>query len=255
MMNMLESERERVSILGIPVDNVTLDEAMEHIADFIDRYQPHQIVTVNPEFVMQARRNRAFRATLVTADLVLADGSGITAAAKLRGRPLRQRIPGVELVERIAMEAAQHGWRLFLLGAAPGIAERAARVLQARYPGLTIAGTFSGSPQPSHEDAICEILRSAQPDVLLVAYGAPAQDLWIKRNQIRLRVPVAIGVGGSFDYISGRVRRAPTWMRKIGLEWLFRLFKQPWRWRRMLVLPHFALLAFFEGLFRRGEPS
>ncbi|GIV98514.1 MAG: WecB/TagA/CpsF family glycosyl transferase [Herpetosiphonaceae bacterium] len=241
-------EQQRVSVLGIAVDDVTLDEAVEQVATFIERGYPHQVLTLNPEFVMRARRNRAFRATLQTGDLVVPDGAGIMLAARLQGRPLRGRVPGVDLVEALAAEGARRGWRFFLLGAGPGVAERTARILQARYPGLIIASTFAGSPRPEDEERICAIIRSAQPDILLVAYGAPAQDLWIKRNQLRIGVPVAIGVGGTFDYLSGVVPRAPHWMRQLGLEWLYRLMRQPWRWRRMLVLPLFFILAAGEAL-------
>ncbi|MBN1967050.1 MAG: WecB/TagA/CpsF family glycosyltransferase, partial [Anaerolineae bacterium] len=131
------------------------------------------------------------------------------------------------------------GWRLFLLGAAPGVAERTAAVLECDYPGLQIAGTYAGSPAPQEEEAIIERVNASGADILFVAYGAPRQDDWIARNRERLNVRVAMGVGGSFDFIAGVVPRAPRWMQQIGLEWLFRLIRQPWRWRRMLRLPRF----------------
>jgi N-acetylglucosaminyldiphosphoundecaprenol N-acetyl-beta-D-mannosaminyltransferase len=225
----------RISILGVAVDDLTEDEALARVADFIAAGGPHHVVTVNPEFVMEARRNPAFRATLAAADLATPDGVGLLLVARWRGMPLRGRVTGVELTSRIAAEGARRGWSLFLLGAAPGVAERAAAILQARYAGLRIAGCYAGSPRPADEPGIRALILQAQPDVLLVAYGHPAQDVWIARNQPHIRVPVAIGVGGVFDYLAGVAPRAPGWMRRLGLEWLYRLARQPRRWRRILT--------------------
>ena len=197
---------------------------------------------------MEARRNPVFRRVLAAADLATPDGVGLVLVARWRGMPLRGRVTGVALTEQIAALAAREGWSLFLLGAQPGIAERAAAVLQERNPGLRIAGCYAGSPRPADEDALVARVVAAQPDVLLVAYGHPAQDLWIARNQPRLRVPVAIGVGGVFDYLAGAVPRAPAWMRRLGLEWMYRLIRQPWRWRRIVkAVPLFLWTAWREG--------
>ncbi len=229
-------------ILGIPIHDVTLDEAVEQAAVWVREGGAHQMATVNPEFVMAARRDPAFRAVLEGADLCLPDGVGITLAARYLGRPLRERVAGVDLAEALAARAAREGWRLFLLGAAPGVADRVASVLTARYPGLTVAGTHAGSPRREEEEDIVRRVREAGADVLLVAYGAPAQDLWLARNLARTGAKVGVGVGGAFDYIAGVVPRAPRWMRRAGLEWLYRLIRQPWRWRRQRVLPLYALL-------------
>jgi N-acetylglucosaminyldiphosphoundecaprenol N-acetyl-beta-D-mannosaminyltransferase len=202
---------------------------------------PHHIVTVNPEFIMTAGENAEFRDVLNAADLAIPDGMGIVHAARVLGKPIRERVTGVDLVERFAGVAAARGYRLFLLGASPGIAERAAAVLADAWPGLVVAGTYAGSPDPCEEEKICRMIRKAHPDVLLVAYGSPKQDLWIARTRERVRVPVSMGVGGAFDYIAGVVNRAPVWVQNLGLEWSFRLMNQPERWRRMLALPRFAL--------------
>jgi N-acetylglucosaminyldiphosphoundecaprenol N-acetyl-beta-D-mannosaminyltransferase len=240
--------RKRVVILGVAIDDVLMDEAIAAVARFIAEGGPHQIVTVNPEFVMEARRNRAFRRVLAAADLATPDGFGIILAARWRGTPLRGRVTGIDLTERIAAEAARHGWSLFLLGAAPGVAERAAAALQRANPGLRIAGCYAGSPRPSDEPLIRERILAARPDVLLVAYGHPAQDLWIARNQPLLRVPVAIGVGGTFDELAGVVPRAPALVQRLGLKWLYRLIVQPWRWRRiMTAAPLFLWTVLREG--------
>ncbi|GAB4192375.1 MAG: WecB/TagA/CpsF family glycosyltransferase [Roseiflexaceae bacterium] len=226
---------ERIHILGVAINNITEGEALARVADFVAEGGPHHIVTVNPEFVMEARRNSAFRRVLAAADLATPDGVGLLLVARARGTPFRGRVTGVELAGRIAAEAARRGWSLFLLGAGPGVAEQAAAALQARNPGLRIAGCYAGSPQPADEPAIRARITEARPDVLLVAYGHPAQDLWIARNQPLLRVPVALGVGGALDYIAGAVPRAPALLRRLGLEWLYRLLRQPWRWRRILT--------------------
>ncbi|MGQ9892506.1 MAG: WecB/TagA/CpsF family glycosyltransferase [Roseiflexus sp.] len=227
--------RRRIVILGVAIDDVLMDEAIAAVARFIGEGGPHQIVTVNPEFVMEAQRNRAFRRVLAAADLATPDGFGIILAARWRRTPLRGRVTGIDLTERIAAEAAQRGWSLFLLGAAPGVAERAAAALQRANPGLRIAGCYAGSPRPADEPSIRERILAAKPDVLLVAYGHPAQDLWIARNQPLLRVPVAIGVGGTFDELAGVVPRAPVPVQRLGLKWLYRLIVQPWRWRRIMT--------------------
>jgi N-acetylglucosaminyldiphosphoundecaprenol N-acetyl-beta-D-mannosaminyltransferase len=226
---------EHVRILGIPIANVTEDESLARIAAFLQQGGAHQVVTVNPEFVMEAQHNAAFRRVLLHADLATPDGFGLLLAARWLGTPLRGRATGVALVQRIAALAAERGYRLFLLGAAPGVAEQAAEVLRRRYPGLQIAGCFAGSPQPRHEPFLRQLIAAAHPDVLLVAYGHPAQDLWIARNQPHLHIPLAMGVGGVFDYLTGRVPLAPRWIRQMGLEWLYRLLCQPRRWRRILV--------------------
>ena len=227
-------------VLGVRVDDVITHEVLALIEQFIAGRTPHQICTVNPEFVMRAQQDELFRNILNNAAVCIPDGIGLLWAAKRLGHPLRERVAGSDLVGQIAARAAQPGWRVYFLGAAPGVADKAAAILQAHYPGLVIAGTFPGSPAPAEEDDIVERIRAARPDVLLVAFGAPAQDIWIARNQPRLNVPVAIGVGGSLDFIAGVAQRAPNWVQRLGLEWLYRLAREPWRWRRQLALPRFV---------------
>ncbi len=231
---------ESLLILGVRGDAITFDAALTCIEGYIAAGRPRQIVTVNPEFVMASQSNAEFRRVINEAALSLPDGAGVWWASRRLGRPVPERIPGVDLVDRLAALAADKGYRLYLLGALPGVAERAAGALCARHPALTVAGTYAGSPRPADEAGIVAQVRAAQPHILLVAYGAPAQDLWIARNLERLGVPVCIGVGGAFDYLAGVHPLAPRWLRRIGLEWLHRLVTQPWRWRRMLALPRFA---------------
>ncbi len=229
-------------ILGVRIDDVTMAEAVALADAFVQSGVPHQIATVNVEFIMTARRNALFRQTLEQAALCVPDSVGVLWAARLLGHPLRGQVAGADLVWELAALAAARGYRLFLLGGAPGVAEQAAARLQGIHPSLQIAGTYAGSPAPAEEKEIVARIRATQSHILLVAYGAPQQDLWIARNIGEVAVPVAMGVGGSLDYIAGAAVRAPLWLRRRGLEWLYRLCRQPWRWRRMLALPQFAAL-------------
>ena len=201
-----------VIILDVPVHPLTYEDFLAHVAQFIAAGAPRQICTANPEFVMTARRRPDFLAVLQNADLVLADGVGLLWAARYLGHTLPERVTGSDGIYLLARRAAQEGWRLFLLGARPGVAEKTAAMLQARYPGLEIAGTWPGSPGDEDYPAIAARVKVARPDVLLVAYGAPQQDLWIARHKDDLGVPVSMGVGGAFDHVVGVQKRAPAWL-------------------------------------------
>jgi N-acetylglucosaminyldiphosphoundecaprenol N-acetyl-beta-D-mannosaminyltransferase len=200
----------------------------------------HLVATVNPEFVMRARADSEFARVLESADLCLADGSGVVWAARRQGCTMHEPVTGVDLIPRLAAICATRHFRLFLLGAAPGVAADLALRLRAEHPELEVEA-HPGSPDPSSEAETLALIQRHKPHLLLVAYGHPTQELWIDRMRDRLGVAVAIGVGGAFDYLTGRVPRAPAWMRRAGLEWLFRLARQPWRIRRMAVLPLYAL--------------
>ena len=248
----MNPEKNNVSILGVRVNDVTYQQVLAHIESWIESGDTHQIATVNVEFIMEARRNPAFQRVLAQASLCVPDGIGVVWAARRQGRPVRQRVAGIDLVEKIAARAAQRGWRIYFLGAAPGVAERAATVLSQRYPDLKVAGCYAGSPRAEEQDEIAGWVRAARPDVLLVAFGAPKQDLWIARNQARTGAPVAVGIGGSFDFIAGVAQRAPHRVQRLGLEWLYRLIKQPWRLRRQLAIPRFMWLV-LSGAEERGS--
>jgi N-acetylglucosaminyldiphosphoundecaprenol N-acetyl-beta-D-mannosaminyltransferase len=239
--------QKRVEILGVPVDRVSEEEALAWIEVLVKDGRPHQVVTVNPEFVVSAQKNEDFSSVLRQADLCLPDGVGLLWAARYLGCPLKGRVAGVDMVRGIAGLASKKGYGLFLLGAAEGVAEATGSKLQENNPGLKIVGTYAGSPALDEEEAVVSMVREAQPQILFVAYGAPQQDIWIYRNLHRLGVSVAMGVGGAFDFISGKATRAPKWMRRLGLEWLHRLVREPWRWRRMSALPRFVLLVLTRG--------
>ena len=232
---------ETIAILDIPVHAVTMDATLALVDGYMSEPRLHQIATVNPEFVMAAQTDDDFRRVLRAADLCLPDGVGLLYAARRYGRRLPERVPGSELVYRLAERAAARGWSLYLLGAAPGVAEEAARVFVERFPGLRVAGTYAGSPTIDENDDLVRRVNESGATLLFVAYGAPKQDKWIDRNKATLSsVRVAVGVGGSLDFVTGRAVRAPRWAQEMGLEWLHRLYKEPWRWRRMLALPRFA---------------
>ena len=229
-----------VRILGVRVDALTYADLLARIAAFIAEGTPHQIATVNPEFVMEARRNPTFAAVLAQTDLCLADGVGLLWAARRMGQPLPERVTGSDGVPLIAQRAAERGWGLYLLGAGPGVAQRTGEILQGRYPGLRVVGAYAGTPADADAPEIIARIRETRPDILFVAYGAPKQDLWIGKHREALGVPVMMGVGGSFDFIAGVQKRAPRWVQRVNLEWFYRLVTQPWRWRRQLALPRFA---------------
>jgi N-acetylglucosaminyldiphosphoundecaprenol N-acetyl-beta-D-mannosaminyltransferase len=243
-----ETGTESITILDTPVHKITMAETLAQVQRFMLEPRLHQIVTTNPEFVMAAQRDVTFRLVLREADLCIPDGTGLIWASRWLRNPLPERVPGSELVHHLARLAALEGWRLFLLGAAPGVAEAAAAIFQAGNPGLVIAGTYAGTPDPAENEAIVRRINDSQASILLVAYGAPRQDQWIARNRNALvTVRVAMGVGGALDFVVGHLSRAPRWMQDSGLEWLYRLYQEPWRWRRMLALPRFALKTILSG--------
>lgn len=241
-----------VDVLGVRVDDVTYAEAMAILLTAIASRTPHVVTTPNPEFVMLARGDRVFRTALNRSALNIPDGIGLLLAARLAGDRLREHVQGTDLVLMLARASAQAGHRWFLLGGYPDVASRAAEALAMRFPGLIIVGAEPGSPLPADDAQVRARVAAVGPvDVLLVAYGAPKQELWLDRNLAELGIPVGIGVGGVFNYLSGDAPRAPAWVRRIHFEWLHRLLTQPWRWRRQLALPVFGALAVVEAVRRR----
>ncbi|HXM52036.1 MAG TPA: WecB/TagA/CpsF family glycosyltransferase [Candidatus Binatus sp.] len=237
----------RFTLLGVPIDPLTEAGAVDWVARAIAEGRPRLVISVNPERVMHAGRDPAFGAVLRGADLALADGAGVVWAARRMGHPLPERVTGVDFVKALAVRGAAEGWRFFFLGGGPGVAEAAGRALRQAYPGFILAGTSAGSPDPGSDAATIEAVRSSGAQLLFLAYGAGAEEAWLARNLGPSGATVGMGVGGAFDFISGRVRRAPRWMRNSGLEWLYRLSREPWRWRRMIALPRFVIRVMREG--------
>jgi N-acetylglucosaminyldiphosphoundecaprenol N-acetyl-beta-D-mannosaminyltransferase len=238
-----------INILGTRVDCLDFAGMLAHFDWWVIQHREHpatqacrQVCTVNPEFIVDARSHEDFAAVLRRADLRVPDGVGVLWAAGMLGAPLHERVTGSDGIYRITERAALRGWRVFFLGAGPGVALRTATQLRELYPGLEVAGAYDGSPADSAWPPIAAWLHSTQPDILFVAYGHPKQDFWIDQHRAELPAAVALGVGGAFDFVAGVAVRAPRWMQQLGLEWLHRLIRQPWRWRRMTKLPVFALL-------------
>lgn len=235
---MAKIQPHKINILNVPVHSVTSEEALALVGNFIESGKPHQITTVNAEFVMTARQNAKFMEALQAADLALADSTSITWAARYAGHSLPERISGADFVVDLAKTAEQEKWSLYLLGGSENIAKKAARNLKKQFPLLKIVGAEEGfTPNAGEKEQKKAILRvsKAKPDILLVALGAPKQDLFIYENKKELAVPVMIGVGGTFDFLAGAVLRAPKILRALSLEWLWRLIMQPSRWRRILI--------------------
>jgi len=231
----------RFTLLGVPIDPMSEADAVDWVARAIAEGRPRLVISVNPERIMRAGRDPEFAAVLRRADLALADGAGVLWAARRIGHPLPGRVAGVDLLQSLAARGAREGWGFFFLGGAPGATQAAGQVLRDRYPGFSLAGTNAGSPDPFNDALTTEAVRSSGAQLLFLAYGAAAEEAWLARNLSRSGAVVGMGVGGAFDFISGRSRRAPRWMREHGLEWLHRLGREPWRWRRMLALPRFVL--------------
>ena len=237
-----------VEILGVRVDDVTYGGLLDSVDAFVASGEPHQVITVNVEMLVATRDDPELMRALADSDLNVADSVGVMFAARLVGCALQERVTGSDGIYRLAEHCARRGYRLYLLGAASGVAELVAERLSVGNPGLEIAGTYAGSPGTDEEDDIIDRVRMANADLLLVAYGVPAEEKWIARNRLRLGVPVMVGVGGAFDFVAGVTRRAPAWMRRCGLEWLYRLVQEPWRWRRQLALPKFLILVLMQKL-------
>lgn len=256
----------KVKVLDIQFDVCTLSEALNRILDLLKNRRDEgakQIVTPNPEMLLEAQKNPEFKNILNKAWMSIPDGIGILWASSFqtnlrgRGKAMRllkaffsllalifypksarkifpQRVSGVDLMSAICSESRENGLGIFLLGAAPGVAEKTKHILEKKFPGIKITGTFAGSPSPTDETHIKNLIQTSKPDILFVAFGAPAQEIWIHKHLPELKsVKIAMGVGGAFDFLAGIKRRAPKLMRILGLEWFFRLIQEPSRIKRI----------------------
>lgn len=230
----------RVDILSIPVDCVTMDQAVEWADSRMQLSEPKTVIAVNPEKIMKAQTDPELQQFLRAAGLLIPDGIGVVLATRLLGLGYAERVPGAELMPRLCALASEKGYSVFLFGASPEVNERAAAKLQKDFPALTIAGTQHGYVQPVEMPAVLDRINTAAPDFLFIALGSPKQELWMSTYLPHLRVKVCQGVGGTFDVLAGRVKRAPRLFRAIHLEWLYRLLSQPSRLLRQTALPLFA---------------
>lgn len=256
--------KEKVNIAGVGFDAVRYIDVLTAVEVFVNQeHKKHMIVTPNPEMVVYSQKHEEFKEVLNSASLAVPDGIGILWAAhylsipkakskfvgmmkvigslfqvlfKMKAiyRVLPARVTGADLLFKIVEESQKNGWRIYLLGAAPGIASIAIERLHKKYPNVVFAGSFAGTPAETHEDELCERINLAKPDILFVAYGSPAQEEWIHRNLNKLNtVKVSIGIGGAIDFAAGKAKRAPKLLRSLGLEWFWRLLTQPRRFKRI----------------------
>lgn len=247
----------RIEMMGVRFDNLDMDGTLDRIEQLIEKSTPALVVTPNVDHVLRAHSDSIFADLLRHADMVLADGQPLVWASRLLGKPLRQRVAGSDLFPLLCGRAAEKGYRVFFMGGDPGAAEAAADVLRARYPNLIVAGTncppYGFEKDAAEDRRTVEAVKAARPDILFVGLGSPKQELWIARHLQEMAVPVSIGVGISFSFIAGQVKRAPRWMRRASLEWLHRLCCEPRRlWKRYLIRgPKFAPLVLREWIQSR----
>lgn len=231
----------KVTILGVPVDVITMGEAVARIDGFIEKRTPVLVATANAEMLMRATHDGALRRILQGAAMVTPDGAGTVWAAHHLGHAMPERVAGYDMVQELMREAPAKHRRIFFFGSAPGVADKAKAKAEQLYPGIEIVGTRNGFFTAADEPAIIEEIKAAHPDILLAALGVPKQEKWLAKHLSELSVPVAIGVGGTFDVMAGVMKRAPRWMQRAKLEWLFRGMMQPQRAGRLLALPRFVL--------------
>ncbi len=231
-----------VRILNLSVNNVSMESALAAIDSFIAARGSHHVVTADASMFVMANEDPELYKIVSKADLVTPDGVGIIWAAKRQGTPLQERVSGVDIVENLCSRSAECGNRIYFLGAGPGVAEQAANRMRERYPGTNIVGSRDGFFTESDNDSIIETIRESKADVVCVAMGIPRQEKWIEANRERLDAPVLIGVGGTLDVLSGNTRRAPRWMQKIALEWLWRVLNNPRKISKVMLLPRFVML-------------
>jgi len=237
-----------LKILGCRLDTADSDEASAQILEFAREGGGAQIVTLGTEMVVHAQQDARFRAIVNASALSLCDTVGLLAVARRRGAALRERVTGVELIERLCQGAAARGLPVYLLGGAPGVVDDAAAALQSRYPKLQVASKRNGYFSDAQTPEIVAEIAASGARMLFAGMGSPRQEYWLAENLRATGCGAGIGVGGSFDVIAGRIERAPDLVRRLGLEWLYRLAKEPRRWRRQLALPRFVWLIALDEL-------
>ena len=238
------SESKKIDVLGVEFDNLSMDEAVGRAWDLMRERRAAYVVTPNPEIVMVCREDPEARAAVAGAALTIPDGIGVIYGAKIQKTPLKEKVPGIDFTCRLFERMAAEGKRVFLFGSKPGVAEKARDNLAERYPGLEFVGVNDGYFKD--DGPVVEKINAAAPDLVLVCLGAPKQEKWMHVNAPRLDVGLMIGAGGSLDVFAGTVERAPEKWQKAGLEWLYRLTKEPKRIGRMMKLPQFLLCVMFK---------
>ena len=241
-----ESLPDRVRILGMPVDVLTMDDCIRRIAEFVRRGTAHLVVTADASGIVQAQTDPHLAELYETADLVTPDSAGVVWAMRRLGRPVPARVSGVDIVDRVCAASADQGWRIYFLGAAPGIAELAAERMRLRHPGCNIVGARHGYFPPESDEIVAAEVAETKPDLLFVAMGIPRQEKFIRATERTIGAKVAMGVGGTFDVFSGKVRRAPKLLQRLRMEWAWRLAQNPKKIGKVMLLPRFVLLVLRE---------
>lgn len=245
---------DKVNILGVNVDKVTHDEAVDKVMSMLGENGNHAVFTPNSEIILTAYHDPEFCALLNSAELLTADGIGVVYASRILKNPVPERVAGYDVACGVIDKIAETGHRLYMFGGKPGVAEKAKENLTEKYPFLNIAGMHNGYFGPEEVDGIIEDINNSGADLLFVCLGAPTQEKWICANRDRLNCRVMMGIGGSLDVFAGTVERAPEFWCKHGMEWLYRLIKEPWRFKRMMALPKFGFTVLFKGKrYKKGQ--
>lgn len=234
---------QRITMMGCGIDNLSMEETLARIEAFIRSGLPHQHVVVNVDKLVKASRDPGLRRIVNECDLVSADGMPVVWASRLLGKPLKERVAGIDLFEALMRRAADKGWRVFLLGARAEVTDAVADIYRRRYPGLALAGWRDGYWQGEEEEAqVARSVADSRADLLFVAISSPKKEHFLGKYQAAMRVPFAMGVGGTFDVAAGRVRRAPVWMQRAGLEWFWRFLQEPRRMFRRYFIDDMAFV-------------
>lgn len=244
--NANDNATDSITLLGVKIHRLTMTKTLEAICTFIESGKPHMIVTADASMIALARKDGELREIINTADLVTPDGSGLLWGAKTLGTPLVERVSGVDISRRICRMSGNMGFSVFFLGSEPGVAAAAAENLQKQFPDMLVAGTHHGYFKPDEDADIVRMIRQSGAGVLLAGMGIPRQEKWIRKHLNDLGVSVAMGVGGSMDVFSGKVKRAPKWMQNHGLEWVFRLCQDPSKIKKVSILPKFVMMVLKE---------
>ncbi|HEY0846549.1 MAG TPA: WecB/TagA/CpsF family glycosyltransferase [Noviherbaspirillum sp.] len=236
---------ERITLMGCHVDNLSMEETLQRVERFILSGRPHQHGVINVDKVVKAARDDELRRILNACPLISADGMPVVWASKLLGKPLKERITGVDLFESIMQRAAKKGWRVFLLGAEEAVVSQVKHIYMMRYRGLSVVGYRNGYWAPDEERQVVEQIKAARPDLLFVAISSPTKEYFLGRYQEEMKIPFAMGVGGTFDIAVGKTRRAPRWMQKAGFEWFYRFLQEPRRMFRRYFIDDVAFFWLF----------
>jgi len=245
---------DRITLMGCSIDNLSMEETLQTIEGFIHSGQPHQHVVVNVDKLVKASRDPELRGIINECALINVDGMPVVWASRLLGKPLKERVAGVDLFEALMRRAGEKGWRVFLLGAKEEVVSKVASTYQHKYPKLVLAGYRNGYWKGEAEEAqVAAQIRDAKPDLLFVAISSPKKEQFLGRYQAEMKIPFAMGVGGTFDVAIGHVKRAPVWMQKSGLEWFYRFLQEPRRMYRRYFIEDMAFIRLFLKELRSGR--